>query len=258
VAELTAPADRSAAAKSTSARRRVSGWAAVVIACTLVVVTVLATFVVFWATSATTESTSYTALIPGTLRGIEIALADGDIEIVGSSGNDVFVDRTDSGTFGQAPTERRMILGNVFRIESTCPRLVVGACEAHYRIAVPYRVRVAIEATRGDVRVNAHRGAIDLSTRSGNITVEAFCGSVVQATARGGEVDVSAACPPERVDVRTNTGDVRVAVPPGMYSVQAASIAGDAEVDGLTSLDTAPYRIQALSNSGDVSVRPGS
>ena len=230
----------------------------VVIASALAVAAVLVAFVVLWATSATTSSTSYTATLPGTLLGIEIALADGDIEIVGSSGTDVFVDRTDSGTFGQAPAERRMILGNVFRIESTCPRLVVGSCEAHYRIAVPYEVRVTIDASRGDVRVNAHRGQVDLSTDAGSITVEAFCGSLVRATAKGGEVDVSASCPPNRVEVRTDTGDVRVAVPPGMYSIEADSNMGSEEVDGLTAVDTAPHRIQALSNSGDVIVRSGS
>jgi Putative adhesin len=258
VAEIAAgPSDRSAAADSTSAGGRVSGSAAVVIACTLVVAAALATFVVVWVTSATTGSTSYTATLPGTLLGIEIALDDGDVEIVGASGTDVFVERTDSGTFGLAPSERRMILGNVFRIESSCPRLVVGSCEAHYRLSVPEKVRVTIEAARGDVRVNAHRGLVDLSTRAGDISVEAFCGTLVRATAKGGDVDVSASCPPQTVEVRTDTGDVRVAVPPGMYSIEADSNAGNAEVDGLTALDTAPFRIQALSNSGDVIVRPG-
>ena len=258
MAEIAAaPSDRSEASESTSARRRVSGWAAVVIACAVVVTAVLATFAVLWATSAATGSTSYTATIPGTLLGIEIALDDGDVEIVGASGTDVFVDRTDSGTFGLAPSERRMILGNVFRIESSCPRLIVGRCEARYRLSVPEKVRVTIEATRGDVRVNAHRGLVDLSTGAGNISVEAFCGTLVRATAKGGDVDVSASCPPQRVEVRTDSGDVRVAVPPGMYSIEADSNTGNAEVDGLTALDTAPFRIQALSNSGDVIVRSG-
>jgi hypothetical protein len=258
VAELAAaPSDRTAPSESTSARRRVSGWAAVVIACTVVVVAVLATFAVVWATSATKGSTSYTATLPGTLLGIEIALDDGDVEIVGASGTDVFVNRSDSGAFGLAPSERRMILGNVFRLESSCPRLIIGSCKARYRISVPEKVRVKIEATRGDVRVNAHRGLVDLSTSGGNISVEAFCGTLVRATAKGGDIDVSASCPPQRVEVRTDTGDVTVAVPSGMYSIEADSNTGTAEVDALTSLDTAPFRIQALSNSGDVIVRPG-
>lgn len=237
--------------------RPVSLWHVAVAASTLVVAAALATFAVLWATSVGVSSTSYTAKVPGTLLRLDVVVEHGDVEIVGGGPVDVVVERTDTRAFGHAPVERRMIQGNVLRIESSCPTLVAGTCEADYRITMPENVAATVYSEHGDVRVNAFRGVADLSTRGGEITVEAFCGRLLHATARGGDVDVQASCTPERLEARTDTGAVQIAVPRGTYNVDADTDGGTIDVFGLTQLRTAPASIQALSSSGDVTVGGG-
>lgn len=256
VAAAPTPADEARA--DAGARRRVSGWAAVVLASIALLAGALALLALLWATSVSTESSSYTAKIPSTLVGIEIAVAEGSVEIVGSATPDVIVERNESWAFGHGPTERRSIVGGVLAIESTCARLVLGRCAADYRISLPETIRATISVTRGDIRINAFRGRVDLSTRSGAIVVEAFCGRIVEAAAHGGDVAVQASCAPQRIAARSDSGDVSIAVPPGTYNVEADSNTGSVDVEGLTELPSATFGIQALSGSGDVSVRAGS
>lgn len=249
-----APTEPDASASATTPRRRVSAWAAVVAGATLLVASALATLGVLWATSTGSSSSSYTAKVPGTLLAFEIVVGHGDVEVVGGGPVDVVVERTETSTFGHAPTERRMIQGSVLRIESTCPTLVVGTCEADYRITLPENVRATVDSTHGSIRLTAFRGAADLSTRAGGITVEGFCGRWLHATARAGDVELQTSCPPERLEARADTGDVRVAVPNGTYGVEADSNGGTVSVAGLTQHATARFRIQALSDTGDVTV----
>lgn len=236
---------------------RVSPWPAAVTASTLVVAAALAVFAALWATSVDTSSTSYTARVPGTLLRLDVVVEHGDVEIVGGGPVEVIVERTDTRAFGHEPVERRMIQGGVLRIESSCPALVVGTCEADYRITMPENVAATVSSEHGDVRVNAYRGVADLSASGGEITVEAFCGRLLHATARGGDVDVQASCTPQRLETRTDSGDVRIVVPRGTYSVDADTNGGAVDVYGLTEIRTARAQIQALSDSGDVTVGVG-
>lgn len=256
MAEIAAPAsDR---ARPLRARLgRVATWGVLVWGSLLLLLAAAALLGGLWLLTTTTTSTSYTAKLPSTLLGIELTVSAGDVEIVGSGPADVLIERTDRGAFGKAPEERRMIEGGIVRISSSCERLVVGSCASNYRIAVPANVPVTVTATRGDIRLNAFRGSANLATRDGSVSAEAFCGLTLHATARGGDVDIAASCAPERLELRTDTGDVTVTVPPGAYTVEADSNVGAVEVRGLTVLQTAPFRIQALSNSGHVVVGAG-
>jgi hypothetical protein len=47
---------------------------------------------------------------------------------------------------------------------------------------------------------------------------------------------------------------VHVSVPPGRYQVEAESASGSETVSGLDAVTDAPFAIQALSSSGNVSV----
>jgi hypothetical protein len=237
--------------------RRLSTWRIAVGASTLLVAAALATLAVLWATSLGTRSTSYTARAPGALVRLEVVVEHGDVEIVGGGPVEVIVERTETRAFGHEPVERRTIQGDVLRIESTCPALVVGTCRADYRITMPEDVAVTVSAAHGDVRVNAFRAVADLSTRGGDVDVDAFCGRLLHATARGGDVDVQASCTTERLEARTDSGAVRISVPRGTYSVDADSNGGTVEVFGLTQARSASAQIQALSDSGDVTVDGG-
>jgi hypothetical protein len=237
-------------------RGRLSSWGLLVAASVTVLVAAAAAMAALWASTSDRTSTSYS--VPSALLGIEIDVGRGDVEILGGGLDEVQVRRTETSLYGHEPQERKTVVNGVLRIESRCVSLVVGSCTADYRVTVPESVAVTITAERGDIRLTAYRGSAHLVTGAGSITADAFCGFVLQATARGGSIDVSAICSPERLELRTDSGHVAATVPPGRYSIDADSNGGTVAVDGLERAEDAPWTIQALSSSGDVTLEAGS
>ena len=119
---------------------------------------------------------------------------------------------------------------------------------------MPDNVPVVVRTSSGDVRLSSYRGSATIATTTGDISVAAYCGFLLQARADSGDVDAAASCAPERLLLRSNSGDVRAVVPPGRYRVDADSDGGRRRVAGLTSAEDAPFQIQALSGAGDVDV----
>ena len=64
----------------------------------------------------------------------------------------------------------------------------------------------------------------------------------------------AADCSPDRVELRSTSGDVHAVVPAGRYRVDAASARGSAEVRNLVVTDDASFAVQAISGTGDVIV----
>ena len=71
---------------------------------------------------------------------------------------------------------------------------------------------------------------------------------------RTGDIDSTASCAPQRLTLRSTTGPIRSIVPPGRYRVDVESTSGRRLVRGVIAADDAPYTIQALSTSGDVTL----
>ena len=213
-------------------------------------------FTAAWLLSGRTRTTSYTA--HGSLAGVQIRVVSGDVVIVGGSQGGVSVRRTDRSTFGHGPTEWRHRVDQRLEIASACPKLVAGGCAADYRVAVPDDVPVSVRADHGSVRVEGYRGSASLTTRGGSIVVDAFCGYTLRATTARGDVSVVTSCSPERLELRSTSGNVSTTVPVGRYRIDASAGGGPAIVRGLTSDPNAPWEIQALSASGDVTVEAGS
>ena len=111
-----------------------------------------------------------------------------------------------------------------------------------------------MRAPHGNIRLANYRGSAELDTTFGSISVTSFCGFVLQATTKTGNIDVHTGCSADRLELRSDTGDVNVSVPEGRYRVDAATSNGAANVRGLTEAGDAPWSIQALSNSGTVTV----
>jgi hypothetical protein len=238
-------------------RARPSSWTAIVVVSAALLLAAALLLGALWWTSQSTSSTSYTAQLPSTLLGIELEVAEGDVEIVGGASREVFVSRVDSSAFGHTPTEQRFVANGVLRLESGCPELVIGACASDYRLTVPDRVPLRIVAVHGDVRVTGYRGSGVLSTRDGSVTVDAYCGSILDVTAGSGSIDVRLTCAPQRLTMRTGSGDMTARVPLGQYSIDAETLDGDVTLEGLADDPAATPRIQALSNSGDVTLEAG-
>jgi Putative adhesin len=238
---------------ATLQRRRLSPWAWLVIGCAALVVGCALALSVWW--FVTRERTVATFSVRGSVNGIELDLGSADAAIVGGGGRAaVEVQRTDEFAFGRHAVAQRRGDAGTLAIRSRCPRAILGACSASYRLTVPDNVPVTVRTTSGDVRFSGYRGSAQVDTADGDIAVAAFCGFALRARSQSGDVSAGAACAPERLELRSRTGDVHAIVPTGRYQVDADSDDGARRVRGVTEADDAPFQIQALSSSGDVDV----
>jgi DUF4097 and DUF4098 domain-containing protein YvlB len=207
--------------------------------------------VVWWAASRETRNASYRVI--GSLSALELDVGDAAVDISGGSGS-VEVRRTDEYAFGRPPTERRTVEASTLRISSHCPDNVVGTCRTSYRIAVPDNVRLAVRTSTGRVHVAGFTGSARIATGAGPIAVDGFCGFLLTATSSSGDVRAGAECSPDRLELRSVSGNVHAVVPTGRYRVDANSDAGTARVREILAADDASFAVQAFSGSGDVLV----
>jgi hypothetical protein len=222
----------------------------------VIVLGVVLGIAVWWAVTSEARVTSYA--VRGQLDGITLDLDDADAEIVGGSDQPlVEIRRTDRFAFGQRAVSRRRISDSVLTLRSRCPLAIVGTCAATYRLTVPDNVPITVRTGSGDVQMAGFRGSARVETRTGDIAASAFCGFLLQARADQGDVSAAAACTPERLELRSRTGDVRAVVPPGRYRIDADSDTGGRTLRGLQPVDDAPFHILALSGAGDVQVEAG-
>ena len=123
-----------------------------------------------------------------------------------------------------------------------------------YLIEVPDNVSINVRAEHGDVSLEGDQGSADITTNAGSIPVEGYCGLVLAATAASGSISVGTSCSPARLALFSDSGSVAVTVPAGNYRIDAASQSGNSRISGLVNDAGAPWNIQALSNSGNVTV----
>lgn len=233
--------------------RRISPWGAVVAISALLVVGAAAALLI--ATVASSHERAVRFALSGSLSGVSLDVGDADVEIAGGGRRQLLdVQRTDRYAFGHDAVATRTVAMGELRLRSRCPKAVPHACSSRYRLMVPDNVPVEVRATGGTVRLREYRGSARLTTRSGDIDVAGFCGFSLQARAESGNIATSAACAPQQLVLRSTSGSVTAAVPPGRYQVEAESTDGAERVSGVSAVSDAPFSIQALSSSGDVVV----
>jgi Putative adhesin len=204
---------------------------------------------------ATSEKQIATYSVRGAVNRVSLDLGGANAVVVGGgSGRAVLVRRTDEFSFGRRAQARRDVSDGVLRLRSRCPDTVLASCSASYQVRVPDNIPVTVRTSSGDVRFSAYRGSADIATGTGNISVGGYCGFLLEARAGSGNVQASASCSPERLVLRSRSGNVRAIVPAGRYRVDADSDGGSRKVAGLTPAEDAPFQIQALSGAGNVDV----
>jgi hypothetical protein len=233
-----------------------SRWAWLVTISAVIVLAVALTIGLWWAASSERRVTSYT--VRGSLDAIALDLGDADAEIVGGRDEPVVeVRRTDRFAFGHPASNARTLSDGVLRLRSRCAPTAIGTCATSYRLSVPNNVPISVVTGSGDVELSGFRGSARIATRTGDIAASSFCGFLLDARAESGNVSATAACAPERLELRSRTGDVRGVVPPGRYRVDAESDEGSRTVSGIDEVEDAPFQILALSGAGDVQVEAG-
>jgi hypothetical protein len=232
---------------------RISRWGVVVMASSLLVVGGAAALAIASVTSSHERLVSFA--VRGSLSGVALDVGDADVLIAGGGRRSVLgVQRTDRFAFGHDAAVQRSVTGAELRIHSRCPNTVPRACSVRYRVVVPDNVPVTVRTAGGTVRFRGYRGSARVTTRSGDVDIAGFCGFSLQARAESGDIAASAACAPQQLTLRSTQGSVRVSVPAGRYQVEAESASGSHSVSGLDAASDAPFAIQALSSSGDVTV----
>jgi putative adhesin len=231
--------------------RRVSAWWWLVAGCAVALVVAGIATAIWWAQSREQRTTTYRVL--GDLAGIRLELGAADVEIDGGGGA-VEVRRVDDFAFGHPADERRSVSAGRLTIVSRCPRQVLGSCRVSYRVTVPDNVPVQVVTSSGAVRLTGVRASVQVQTDSGGVAAGGFCGFSLRAISEAGNVSAAADCSTERLELRSRSGDVRAVVPTGRYRVDAESDAGRRRVRGVTEDEDAPYQVQALSTTGDVTV----
>jgi|tagenome__1003787_1003787.scaffolds.fasta_scaffold20288290_2 hypothetical protein len=190
--------------------------------------------------------------VGGALEGVSFDLDGASLVIV--SGPHMTVQRDERYSFGHDARTARSVSGGVLRVVSRCPATLPHACSVGYRVTVPDNVPVDVRTGSGAVTFDGYQGSARVSTRSGDIHIAGFCGFSLQARSVSGGIAVGAACPPQQLALRSTSGSIEAAVPAGRYQVDATSASGRHTVDGVDARSDAPFAIQALSGSGDVTV----
>lgn len=232
---------------------RISRWGVVVMASALLVGGLAAALAI--ASVASSHERVVSFAVRGSLSGVALDVADADVTIAGGGPRAVLgVQRTDRYAFGHDAEVQRSVTGGELRITSRCPNAVPRACSVSYRVVVPDNVPLTVRTTGGTVSFRGYRGSARVTTRSGDVDIVGYCGFSLQARAESGDIEASAACAPQQLTLRSTDGSVNVSVPAGRYQVEAESASGSHSVRGLDAVNDAPFAIQALSSSGDVSV----
>jgi predicted outer membrane lipoprotein len=233
-------------------RSALSTWRLLVVLAGVALAAAFALMAGLWLATSGKRTTSYD--FAGPLLGIEIDVGRGDVEILGGGRSNVHVRRTERFAYDHEPREQLALEDGVLKIGSDCARLVVGTCSADYALTIPDNVAVTIRAADGDVRLRGYRGSAKVTTTRGAIAVEGFCGFALQATAGRGDIRAGTACAPELLELRSDEGDVTAVVPSGRYEIDADTNEGRVAVRGVVAAEDAPWKIQALSGKGDVTV----
>jgi hypothetical protein len=232
--------------------RRVSPWWWLVAGCAVALVAVAIVMAVWWVRTSETRTTSYRVL--GDLAGVRMDLGAADVEIDGG-GSAVEVRRVEKFAFGRPVIERHRVEAGRLEITSRCPRQVLGACRPSFHVTVPDNVAVEVTTSTGTVRLTGVRASVSVQTDSGGVAASGFCGFSLRAISEAGDVNAAADCSTERLELRSRSGNVRAVVPAGRYRVDAESDAGTRRVRGVTPDDDAPYSVQTLSTTGNVTVQ---
>ena len=193
--------------------------------------------------------------VRGSLDGLQLDLGDADVVIArGGRRPSVEIQRRERFAFGHSAQARRQIDGGVFMLRSRCPRTVLHSCSVRYRVVVPDNVPIDVRTTTGSIRLDGYRGSARVSSGSGSMTINDFCGFGLQARAESGAIGANIDCALQQLSLRSRSGSVHAIVPPGRYRLDAETASGKRTVRGVTESTDAPFSLQALSSSGDVTV----
>ena len=234
---------------------RISRWSIVVMASALLVGGAVAALAIASFTSSHERVVSFD--VRGSLSGVSLDVDDADVMITGGGQRALLgVQRTDRYAFGHDADVQRTVAGGELRLRSRCPNAVPRACSVSYRVVVPDNVPVTVRTTAGagDLPRLSRIGARDHAQRRRRRR-RLLRLLAARRGRRAATSPPSAACAPQQLAAALERrARCTCRCRPGRYQVEAESASGSETVRGLDAVADAPFAIQALSSSGDVSV----
>ncbi len=146
------------------------------------------------------------------------------------------------------------------------------ACDASITIRVPSLAALEIRTGRGDVvlqdtegrtSIVNYDGDIELDNVSGALEVTAVSGNIAgtrmqslssEITLGAGNANLAYTKRPEVVDVDVLSGNSTLVVPSATYVVEASTEAGEVELDGISTDESASSTLVLCTNSGDIRI----
>ncbi|MFH8978535.1 DUF4097 family beta strand repeat-containing protein [Streptomyces sp. NPDC017890] len=201
------------------------------------------------------------------VTSVRLDMGNGSATIRGREGLDEVTVHREITYHGDRPEEA------THRIDAG--RLTLGGCgddcEVDYTVEVPAGVPVDGKTSRGDADLS-QVGPVDLSTGSGDVTLEGVTGPVKARTSngdvngkdlRGGRTDVEtsngdidlAPAKPQDIRARTSNGEQTVRLPDSTYRISVKTGNGDENI-GVRNDPSGAHRIDLTSGNGDIAVKP--
>lgn len=245
----------------------------------LVVIVVLALVALNWAAWALRSSERETHPIEGGFDRVDVDVESGTVTIEAAQDRTASLTATtEAALFADADVTFDVDNGEL-TVAGDCSRgpWLVGAwrCNVDVVLRVPADVTVVAESgagqvtiagltgsadvrsSAGAVRVDRHSGPLRAHSSAGAVTVTGLASDDAEITSSAGRVDVTAIEPPASLRASSSAGSVTVTLPSGeSYNLDADTSAGSTTVDVPTD-PSSPYRVEAKSSAGNVTVRGG-
>ena len=220
------------------------------------------------------EKDTTTLAQPGPVRGLEVDVEVGRVEVVPGEGDDATITRTRRYLIG-APETREALVDGVLRVEAECGSVVAAGCAVDYRLEVPVGVPVRIRTERGTVSVTDMTGTVEVDAGAGNVRLTRTRGPVkvgtsaghvdgvdlaapfLDATTGAGRIRLSIVEAPGRLGLKTGAGSIDVGLPttPGGYRVATDTGAGKVDVT-VEQNEGGSRAIIASTGAGNIRIHP--
>ena len=210
--------------------------------------------------------------LPGPIQALEIDVETGRVQIRPGLANEAKVDRTRRYLLG-APEAQETVVDGMLRVQAACESRTLG-CSVDYVVEVPaavaVRVRtdsgpvevvdmggmVEVETGAGGIRLTGTEGPVRAFTSTGNIDGDDLVAGFLDASTDAGRIRVSLAEPSARVALRTEAGDLDLALPAagGGYRITTETDAGEGDL-ALAYEPGANRAVTATTGAGDIRIR---
>ncbi|MFI7103761.1 DUF4097 family beta strand repeat-containing protein [Streptomyces sp. NPDC050161] len=180
-----------------------------------------------------------------------------DLHLIASDVDDIEVERRVSGTkIGGEIDAGWQFKGGILTLSVDCDGVSVN-CDAKYTVKVPRNVAVTAEYGNSDVQLsNLGGAALHLEGRDGTVQGDGISAMSVSVVSRNGDTDLDLTSVPDRVDVRSQDGNVQLGLPASAYAVRTAAKKGHATV-GVADDSTSSHSVNVQTRNGDIDISEG-